>query len=1273
MDMADGYNGEITLSVDMDTKQVTQTANKLSKSLQNLFNTKGADTQSAQFQRWQAQVDKVLTRSTQLTQRLKELETQKIPTDEYIGLQKDIEKAEHALERLLTRREAYEEMGKHVPDKLANEIIHANEQLERLEQGMEELVKTGKDFKLGSDTAEYEKVSQQLNETNNKMVLLEAQGNKLTESSQSNTSAMAQGFSQIGTVISSLKPVLNFLMQRAKITFNIFVDGVKNVISKINELRKAVGEGIGNALTTIKDKAQNAFSNIGSFLKNLVAKHTEGTNSMEFDWGKLIKKVLAYGFGIRSLYILFRKLRSAITEGIQNMAQMNGGANEVNNSMTMLTSAVLQCKNALASMAAPILNIVAPALTYLINLITKVVTTIGMFIAALTGKSTFIKAAKVTKNYAASLGGLEKATKKATKAKKEEEKANKGVLQSYDELNNISKEAIEKAEGKDTTPDTGGAGGAGGAGGLSPDDMFEEVGIPDWIKDWVEKFKEWWDKADFSELGYILGTKLRDALNMIPWDMIQETAWKLGKSLATLMNGFISVPDLPETIGRTIGEAINTGIIFANAFLDYGNFRNLGTFIGAMIDSAIKTIRWEDLGHMFAQYLNALFQVIGFAADRIDWEYDAVRITEGINQFINDVNWDENGRLLGELVTGMIMGIQTAIANVHWAELGQGLGEFVMSLINSVPWDALGATFAIAFNSVFDGIQGFLDRFNPADLGSKLASIINTFISSAQWDENGAILGQFLTEMFSIFNTFFDDMDFEGLAQGITTFLNNAMENLDIDTIFGTITNAINGLITSVKTFVTENVLADGPQGFNFKLLGEKIYTAINKLIHDIKWDELGAALGGLFKGVIDVLWEVVTKTDWAGLAENLATTLNEWISRIEWDKTGLVLSEGINKAFEALGEFVKTFEWAEFKDNIVTGINTAINNLDMNSIMIALTEFCDKVLTTLKDIVRDIQWEELGEKVGSSLAESNFLDTVLEDAKELNDALMESIVSFAVSALGSYIESKAQDFRDKAVEMLEKFIEGADQFIPNLEEACQRNICEPVVKAFDDFFGTGNGSSDIMESKGNDVVEGFSRGFDNISNILDKIRQFKDDFFGVVQELHNDVVAKFEEMGNNVQNAWDNMWNGIRRALNDILDGIENFVNKAIDGINEFTSALNSLGNIDLPGGGKIGFSIGKIHHVSIPGLAEGAVIPPNKEFLAMLGDQKSGMNIETPLETMVDAFYQAIERAGLNDRDRNDNQDIIIQIDGYEIARATRKQDRIFKQSTGHSMFAY
>ena len=50
------------------------------------------------------------------------------------------------------------------------------------------------------------------------------------------------------------------------------------------------------------------------------------------------------------------------------------------------------------------------------------------------------------------------------------------------------------------------------------------------------------------------------------------------------------------------------------------------------------------------------------------------------------------------------------------------------------------------------------------------------------------------------------------------------------------------------------------------------------------------------------------------------------------------------------------------------------------------------------------------------------------------------------------------------------------------------------------------------------------------------------------------------------------------------------------------------------------------------VPALARGAVIPPNREFLAVLGDQKSGTNIEAPTSEIEAAVMRGIQRSGIN-----------------------------------------
>lgn len=121
----------------------------------------------------------------------------------------------------------------------------------------------------------------------------------------------------------------------------------------------------------------------------------------------------------------------------------------------------------------------------------------------------------------------------------------------------------------------------------------------------------------------------------------------------------------------------------------------------------------------------------------------------------------------------------------------------------------------------------------------------------------------------------------------------------------------------------------------------------------------------------------------------------------------------------------------------------------------------------------------------------------------------------------------------------------------------------------------------------------------------------------------------------------WTKAWEGIKKVFKGIWNGIvmilESAVNLIIKGVNWLIGKLNSLLENSLLAKGLdlIGVEfhgIPQIPPVKIPRLATGAVIPSNREFLAVLGDQKSGTNIETPLATMVQAFKQALAESGYN-----------------------------------------
>ena len=122
---------------------------------------------------------------------------------------------------------------------------------------------------------------------------------------------------------------------------------------------------------------------------------------------------------------------------------------------------------------------------------------------------------------------------------------------------------------------------------------------------------------------------------------------------------------------------------------------------------------------------------------------------------------------------------------------------------------------------------------------------------------------------------------------------------------------------------------------------------------------------------------------------------------------------------------------------------------------------------------------------------------------------------------------------------------------------------------------------------------------------------------------------AAWQAIGNTVSTVWDKMTNAIKTAVNGIIGFVNRMISAVVTGINAVINALNGL-SFDLPdifGGGHVGFNISTLTAPQIPYLAQGAVIPANREFLAVLGDQSHGTNVEAPLDTIKQAVAEVME----------------------------------------------
>lgn len=149
---------------------------------------------------------------------------------------------------------------------------------------------------------------------------------------------------------------------------------------------------------------------------------------------------------------------------------------------------------------------------------------------------------------------------------------------------------------------------------------------------------------------------------------------------------------------------------------------------------------------------------------------------------------------------------------------------------------------------------------------------------------------------------------------------------------------------------------------------------------------------------------------------------------------------------------------------------------------------------------------------------------------------------------------------------------------------------------------------------------------------------------------LAEELVANWSFITDKVAEVWENLkkyWkNNIAKYFtsewwgNLAKDAMAGFIKWIIKGFNKLANKINSFG-FDMPdalGGGHVGFNIPTL---DVPALARGAVIPANREFLAVLGDQKHGTNIEAPLTTIVEAMNIALAK-------NQGNQNITIEFGG-------------------------
>lgn len=409
-----------------------------------------------------------------------------------------------------------------------------------------------------------------------------------------------------------------------------------------------------------------------------------------------------------------------------------------------------------------------------------------------------------------------------------------------------------------------------------------------------------------------------------------------------------------------------------------------------------------------------------------------------------------------------------------------------------------------------------------------------------------------------------------------------------------------------------------------------------------------------------------------AGLGFILGAAIGFTITDYVMDEDGNIdkekLAETISKSMPVVGIAVG-FSVAGPLGALIGGLlGTAIGEMTINwDLMKDSLKSGWKVVSGLFKGLFYGDWNDFWEGLGENM-QYNFL------AKGVSGWLWEKLLTWMLGSSEKYDELKdkilnTNDLAELGRAMIAGVFTGVKDWMSGIGQWIQEHIFDPVVKWFKNVFGihspasapeiVGIGSnmiagvftgvSDWMSNIGTwidtnvfqPVVCAFTGVWEGITDAFSETGDFFDGVWGDIKLSFGNVSDWF---GDTFADAWDKVkkvfskggsaFEGIQGG---ILDGLKEVINKLIDGINKvvgeafngLNASLNKLKDINIYGLRPFDF-IKTISVPKIPHLARGAVIPPNREFMAVLGDQKHGTNVEAPLETIQEALVRAISEMG-------------------------------------------
>lgn len=624
-------------------------------------------------------------------------------------------------------------------------------------------------------------------------------------------------------------------------------------------------------------------------------------------------------------------------------------------------------------------------------------------------------------------------------------------------------------------------------------------------------------------------------------------------------------------------------------------------------------------------------------------------------------NMFDLGRMLSEKITKSLNNIPWAKIQASFNEFCTKIAQFLNGLITPDLFAAVGSTLAEALNTAIGGAFAFGTEFDFTNLGVSLAAGVNSFFKTFNWGQFADTIDVWVQGLYEMIKAFIGNLSWSTIFDGIVDFLSH-IDLKTIEIVIGAIalknvgkwvlTSALPGLVTAV----TELLSSAFTTAFAVLVTGGSMAAAVTSFFESI----FGA--GSVLATVATVLTGIAVTV--GGLVLGVKNFVDMWVNG--WDILSTVF-EAIGIAIAAIGAMILGVPTTVAL--VVAGIVFAVSQ-----IAIAIHDNWDAIVSWASGIPDWWSTNVITPVAGFFTTLGTNITSALDTAK--------SGVQTAWGVVGNWFNSVVTSPVGKWFTGLGKTIQDVFKTAWIIVKAAWKIAStwfnDTVIKPMSQFFSDGWKNITGFFSSAWDTVKGVwktaSGWFDtNVTKPLDtgfdttctSISGFFSDAWGKAKEVWKDASDWFDKnVAKPLKSVFKGIWKAIKGSINDWIGGIENFINFIIDGINVFLGGLEAIGRAAASITGSEYSGITKISRVELPRLAQGAVIPPNKEFMAVLGDQKQGTNIEAPLSTIQEAVANVLEpylaQIAAN-TERTANKDLTVQIGDRDIARANQRGQRV------------